>query len=112
MRTFALALAISTSLFGAVAVALVVASGHGPRLLPAAAPRAARVPRDAFRAAVIGKSPAEVVAILGRPEKVYNLTGTVSYVYADRTYEPVAKYADTTAFVEFTSGVCTGVFFQ
>lgn len=59
--------------------------------------------RDEFRKAVVGKTPDEVIATVGRPDRTDDLGG-IAWYYRDRTRDPVSLKTDSSAQVVFENG--------
>ena len=51
--------------------------------------------RQDFKAAVIGKSPEEVIAVVGRPDDTTQLPGLDTWTYRNRTIDPVTGKTGT-----------------
>ena len=71
-------------------------------------PEPAPISREAFRAAVTGKTPAQVTAAVGKPAR----DGDGVWHYVRRTLDPGTGAADRDAAVTFENGVATGVAFE
>ena len=61
--------------------------------------------RDEFRKLVIGKSPDEVIAAVGKPNSTQDYgKGSVNWYYDQRTTDPVTGNLDNTAQLIFENG--------
>jgi len=56
--------------------------------------------REEFRTAVVGKTEAEVIAAVGKPDSTSD-SGTKMWIYKNRTTDPVTGKTDPSAFVHF-----------
>jgi hypothetical protein len=71
-----------------------------------------RFTRDEFRAAVMGRTPNEVIAAVGRPQSTGDgADGEQSWYYGDATVDPVTGNPDRFTFVVFRGGRVVGVHF-
>lgn len=78
---------------------------------PAVADKQPRMTRPEFLAKVMGKTEAEVLAAIGRPEKTTGNPGDLSWWYRNQTTDPVSLKDDPTAVVWFKNGVVWNVLF-
>lgn len=68
--------------------------------------------REDFKTAVIGKTKAEVLEILGRPMKTSERNPGESWMYRGRSFDPVASKEDDFQHVRFDAeGKCVEVTF-
>jgi hypothetical protein len=66
--------------------------------------------RDEFRQSLMGKTKDEVMGIAGRPKSTQEgRDGNDTWVYHDRTVDPMSGKTDVWAFVAFTDGKVTRV---
>jgi hypothetical protein len=63
-----------------------------------------RMSRDAFRAAVMGKTTDEVIAAIGRPDKSADSGRWLTLTYKSRTHDALSGNADDAAFVQIQDG--------
>lgn len=59
--------------------------------------------RDEFRKLVVGKTPDEVIAAVGKPDDTSE-SGSVSWTYMYRTKDPITGKTDVSAIVVFEDG--------
>lgn len=77
---------------------------------PPAAPEAApRISREEFRKRVMGKTPDEVIAVIGKPDRTADDGPTVYWYYKNRSFDPVTNRTDETTQVCFRRGVVDSV---
>jgi hypothetical protein len=82
--------------------AAIVAEAEGARVVAEAKARASKVyTRDEFRELVIGKTPAEVRALLGPPRKENESPKRIVWHYQERTTDPATSKIDREAQVVF-----------
>ncbi len=61
--------------------------------------------REEFRAAVMGKTPEQILKLLGRPDQTSEDTGSGSeWVYYDRRRDPLTGKLDELTFITFLNG--------
>lgn len=74
---------------------------------------ATKMTREAFKAAVLGKTSAEIIAALGRPEEAGQLPGGGGeyWYYSHETMNPITQKADTYSTIIFTDGKASEVTF-
>lgn len=65
--------------------------------------------RDQFKAAVMGKTPDEVVKKFGRPSRTSEVLGDDVWYFQDIAYDPVANRTDWRTQVVFRNGRVIGV---
>ena len=85
----------------ALVLALVFCAGcPAPKATAPASKAAATLTRDEFKAKVMGKTAAEVIAAVGKPDDTSE--GAIrTWKYRDRTTDPVTGKTDALAFVYF-----------
>ncbi len=82
-----------------------------PKATTTAAEKKART-RAEFRDLVKGKTPEEVVALVGRPDRTSEVPGQTDWVYNARTRDPVSGKLDLYAVVVFRDGWVEDVLFS
>lgn len=66
--------------------------------------------REDFRKLVLGKTPAEVIAAVGRPDSTGDISGVgAMWYYKNRTKDSVSGKLDTSAQIVFSNGVASHV---
>jgi outer membrane protein assembly factor BamE (lipoprotein component of BamABCDE complex) len=92
----------------AVAGALVLpgCGGAGNQMAPAGRQT---MSREAFRTAVEGKTPDEVIKAVGKPDSTQDIGGDPTWYYRNRTTDPATGAVDDKAQVEFRDGRVAGV---
>lgn len=65
--------------------------------------------REEFRQAILGKTPEQVIAAVGKPDSTQDSSGDQSWYYRKRTKDPVTGKLDSVAQVIFERGVVVRV---
>ena len=68
--------------------------------------------REAFKKAVMGKTPDEVIAAVGKPDSASEGGRETYWRYKERTWDPTASKTDSSAQVVFEKGKVTAVNFH
>ena len=65
--------------------------------------------RDEFKTLVMGKTEAEVIAAVGRPDSSSQDGDRIKWTYRKRTIDPATGQVDAAIFVQFTDGKVSNV---
>src|SRR4051812_16005132 len=103
----ALALAGCGDRSGPPASALVSSSTRPAGATEPAAPKAWT--RDEFKALVMGKTPDEVIAAVGKPDETREDDRGQTWYYKNRTLDPITSKADYQVRVRFRDGLVANV---
>lgn len=96
-----------SSLVFIVVCAVVGVAGCQDKATTTAAP--AVYDRQEFKAMVVGKTPNEVLSLLGKPNSTSDYDTYQTWVYEERTRDMVTGKIDSRTILEFRDGKVTGV---
>jgi hypothetical protein len=109
LRHLAIVLLVAGGLFLEFAVAAVFVLDRSPT--GSVQPARKSYPRSELKRLVIGKSQAEVLQLLGRPDHTFEHAGGVDWTYLGISYDPIAREEPSLARLNFQAGRVVSVDF-